>query len=209
MEKPTKRIRTISPTPYLELPGHFLQHFNSPSTLIVQLNNCVSRKLHPHSFIWDICMKFPYGDPYRRRLSGPYPNLAGPEFRSTPGSFQLLQPPTDGHQGPTFACLYGQYQMGKPDSRYYLNTRKVDRHYRDMCLRYDTYNHRLKYFNQALDKLFHKLLFLPDIEYVIIPKYLGCDTAGGQWDKYESLISNFCKRILRFRPNIKLWMIEK
>ena len=54
--------------------AHTQTHFY----VIVQIINCISRKVHATSLCWHISAKFPYGEPYTQRNSRPYGNLASP-----------------------------------------------------------------------------------------------------------------------------------
>ena len=113
------------PEPYIELGIDLVKTFNFSSALICQINNCTSRKLHIYSFSWNIAQEYSYANPYQHRILGPYPNLAAEGFRAQLGSVEILGPPP-GRQGPSFACLYAQYKMGKWDSKYYLACSKTD-----------------------------------------------------------------------------------
>ena len=208
MESSSKRFKPLSPLPYTEQVGDIVEHYNFSSCLIVQLNNCVSRKLHPHSFSWNLGMQYTYSNLYQHRITGPYPNLASEECRPLPGSVQIFHSPFE-RKGPSFACLYGQYKMGKENSTYYLNSSKVDAHYVYMSLYKDTYGHRLQYFNLSLNKLAKKLLSLQFIDSVIFPKYIGCGMAGGKWTDYEEIISRFCLLLKKYRPDVNVYIMEK
>ena len=208
MENPSKRFKSLSPLPYVERLGDIVQDYNYSSAMILQINNCVSRKLHLHSFSWYLALEFNYADPYQHRKMGPYPNLAASDCRPQPGSIQILQPPT-GCSGPTFACLYSQYKMGKCNSTYYLNFIKVDEQYRHMSLYEDTYPHRLGYFNECLNKLTQKLIYMHSIDTIVLPKFIGCGMAGGEWYDYEEIISRFCLSIKMYRPDITVYVVQK
>ena len=200
--------RRFAREPYHHVSGNLAFDFDFSSALIVQLNNCVARKVHRNSLTWDLTKKYHYADPYQHRLSGPYPNLASEPFRAKPGSIELLHPPP-GQEGPSFCCLYGQYKMGRSSSTYYLNCPKIGTRYRFMALRMDSYEHRLHYFHKCLRKL---LLFLSSsdkFEYVAIPFHIGCGLAGGKWSDYEPMISQFCKRLKKVKPSIKVLIVDK
>ena len=208
MEKLSKRFKSLSPLPYVERTGDIVQEYNYSSAIILQINNCVSRKLHLHSFSWNLSMEFNYANPYQHRIIGPYPNLAAAQCRPQPGSIEILQPPT-GRNGPSIACLYSQYKMGRHDSTYYLNCTKVDEHYRHMSLYKDTYPHRLDYFNCCLNKLVKKLVYMPSIDTIVLPKFIGCGMAGGEWYDYEEIISRFCLLLKKYRPDVNIYIVQK
>ena len=207
LEKPSKRIKSAIPDPYFEHTGNIVEDYNFPSALIVQLNNCVSRKLHPYSFSWNLAVEFFYANPYRRRLAGPFPNLASQDFRSTPGTIELLYPPSN-YRGPTFACFYGQYRMGNYNSQYFMNSSKVDRDYKYMSLRKDTYQDRLRYFQECLDQLLIKLSSTNNYECVVFPKGIGSGMAGGRWKDYEALISSFAVRLKKDKPKLVVVIVN-
>ena len=208
MENAYKRIRTITPLPYLEKIGDITEEYNYNSTVIVQINNCVSRKLHPHSFCWNLSQVFPYANPYIHRRSGPYPNLADIFLRPPPGSLKLSLPPV-GYNGPLIACCFAQYRMGHSESTYYINSRKTDEDYRLKALTMDTPLHRINYFDQCLNKLSEKLKYMYNINTVVFPKYIGCGMAGGNWYDYEEIIMRFCYRLRSVRPDISIHIVEK
>ena len=178
MEPVQKRFKSQYPLPYIEKCGDITESYNFNSVTIVQINNCISRKLHPHSFTWNLSCTFPYANPYSSRRSEPYPNLADIYLLPQPGTVKLaLSPPAC--NGPTIACCFSQYRMGNVDSAYYINCKKVDEEYRIMSFTKDTYPHRLDYFNKSLNVLCDKLKYMFHINIIVFPKYIGCGLAGG------------------------------
>ena len=193
---------------YFELIGDIVKDYTHSSNLIIQQNNCVSRNLHPYSFSWNIARKFKYANPYSQRLSGPYKNLCDIIYRPKLGTVQIIVPPM-GQHGPSFACFYSQYRMGKPNTKYYITSPKTDSNYIFLSTYKDTYSHRLEYFKICLNNLLNILLTLPNITSVIFPKYIGCGLAGGNWELYEKCISNFSEQLNQYCPNIDVYVIEK
>lgn len=202
------RVNNKNFLPYIEILGDIVELFNAPTNIIIQINNCISRKLHPRSFSWNLAMKHHYANPYARRLRGPYPNLASPEYRSQPGTIQIIHPPSDYH-GPIIGCLYAQYKMGTYDSTYYLGAAKADYDYLFTARKLDTYRHRLMYFKNCLELLQSSVLYTSKIKCIVFPKFIGCGLAGGLWSDYEKLIRRFCHRIKRFRPEIEIYVVTK
>ena len=205
---PRKRYRPSIPEPYIELTFVNVQNFNFPTVMICQLNDCTSRKLHINSFAWDLAVNFNYANPYQHRLLGPYPNLAAEICRREPGTVEILYPPP-GRQGPSFACLYGQYKIGKPDSKYYINLPKTDARYNYMADYKDTYQHRLQYFQQCLNQLLLTLYSNHYYKTVVFPKYIGCDMAQGDWNDYEPMIARFCHELKARKPYMDIFIVNK
>ena len=209
MDRPAKR-RHFEPTGlYKEIDVDLVKTFNFSSCLICQINNCTSRKLHTNSFSWELAQEYKYADPYQHRTVGPYPNLASEELRARPGSFEILQDPEEGG-GPSFACLYAQYKMGKWGSRYYVTSPKTDENYKYMAVYKDTYRDRVLYFKECLYKL-SSILCSSDNHYncVVFPKYIGCGMAGGIWKDYVTLITDFCKKVKLCQPQIEIYIVRK
>ena len=195
--------------PYNQTLGDIVSEYNFPSALIVQINNCTARKSRQNSFTWNISKKYPYGDPYKERTSGRYPNLASVHLRPKLGCIQLRYPPKGEEEKPTIACLFSQYKMGTPSSRYYLDGRKTDREYIQTSRSLDTYFHRKEFFKICLFLLVEKLEHLQDIKIVVFPKKIGCGYAGGNWVDYESIICHFCYKLKSVRPDISVHIMEK
>ena len=203
---PRKRLRPVEP--YIELHCDLVTRFNFNSALICQINNCTARKLHPYSFSWELAQVFNYANPYQHRSSGPYPNLAEIRHRPDLGSVEILHPPT-GTKGPSFACLYSQYKMGKWDSTYYLNSFKADQDYKYKALRKDTYQHRVQYFKQCLNNLLIKIKLNDIYPVIVFPKYIGCGLAKGDWKDYEPIIVNFCHQLKSQSPYTRVCIVNK
>ena len=207
-ERPCKRLRSTLPVPYNEVSLDLIKTFNFPSALICQLNNCTSRKLHPYSFSWNMAIEYNYANPYQQRYIGPFPNLAAEEFRPKLGSIEILQPPT-GRHGPSFACLYAQYKMGSWDSKYYLNSPKVDSIYKSTALYKDTYQDRLQYFQECLNELLLTLYSNTGYDTVVFPKNIGCGMAYGDWADYKKMLYNFSQELKLHRPKIQIFIVSK
>ena len=208
-EPARKRVRLSvhTPDPYIEITFDIIRSFNYNGVIICQINNCTSRKLHANSFSSYLATGFKYANPYQHRLTGPYPNLAAEICRAEPGTIEILHPPTG--QGPSFACLYSQYKMGRSDSKYYINLPKTDSRYNYMAIYKDTYPHRLQYFQQCLNILLSCLLASPYYKTVVFPKYIGCGMAQGQWSDYEPIISKFCQKLKSHKPYMEIFLNRK
>ena len=196
--------------PYIEEIGD-VTNYNKSSDLIIQINNCVSRKLHINSLAWNLAQKFPYSNPYKDRNFGPYPNLADISLRPSPGSIYISQPPPPEKQGPTIVCCFAQYRMGDTKSKYYINHSKTDNEYLEMSMSYDTDKHRLDYFDKCLMTLENKINNNNNnnVNRIIFPKFIGCGMAGGSWYQYKAKILEFCYRIKSKKPDITIIIVEK
>ena len=208
MENPSKRLKSINPLPYLERLADIPEDYNFNSAIIVQINNCVSRKLHMHSFCWNLTQYFPYANPYTHRKAGPYGNLTHVLFRPSPGTINIAIP-KPGCTGPSIACCFSQYRMGHSQSTYYMYCKNTDEEYRVMSLTKDSYSHRLEYFDKCLNILTEKLLCMSNIKIVVFPRYIGCGMAGGNWYDYEIIISRFCFELKIVRPDIVVHIVER
>ena len=207
LDQPKSRKRIRSEDPYVELQCDIVTRFDFNSALICQLNNCTARKLHLYSFSWDLARKYKYANPYQHRVSGPYPNLAAVKHRPKLGSVQILQPPP-GTKGPSFACLYGQYKMGKWNSKFYLNCPRVDRSYKYKALHMDTYQHRLQYSKKCLHNLLNSLNN-KFYQVIVFPSHIGCGLSQGNWEDYEPLIVDFCHKLKCQSPHTRVCIASK
>jgi len=140
-----------------------------------------------HGFSSDVKTKYPYGDTYEPRKAVGRRNLAAEP--PSPGGVDVLSDPAG--EGPTIACLRGQFEMGKPGryARYALSSE-------------DTYANREKWFAQALEKLGEELAkrrrdaaVAADDEKttVAFPCGVGCGRAGGDWMTYRRMIDAFAR----------------
>ena len=207
MDPPPSKRRKLS-LPYKEVFGDVTEEYNSNTAVIVQINNCVSRKVHIHSLCWYISQKYPYGNPYICRKHGPYPNLASMELRPPLGSVKLQFPPKHS-TGPIIACCFSQYRMGNTSSSYYQGCKSLDEEYKRKSTYHDTYEHRLEYFRRSLNCLVNKLKNILEIKIIAFPKYIGCGMAGGSWIDYKGIIINFAYHIKSVRPDINVHIVEK
>ena len=205
---PSSKCQKLQHLPYQEKLGDITEDFHQNNVIIVQINNCISRKVHPHSLCWYISTKYPYGEPYTQRKSGPYPNLANPYHRPKLGSVQLRYPPKN-TTGPVIACCFSQYRMGDVTTKYYLNGKNADSDYIKKSTEEDTYIHRVNYFKECLSKLRDIIKSMNEIEIICFPKYIGCGMAGGKWCDYLKEITQFCSDVKYVRPDIKIYLINK
>ena len=168
-----------------------------PGAMILQQNNCTACKLHPGSFAWNLASILPYSDPYSSRTpTSHYPNLAIITDRPLPGSIEIRKCATaEKPQRPSVCCLFAQYRMGGNGKNfYYQNAKHVDLEYLQTP---DDPASRVVYFRSAMDNL--KLLLRnggePGINKIIIPHFIGCGAAGGNWAEYLPIIREFADSI--------------
>ena len=205
-EPPCKKQRIVEP--YYDLKLDLTAGFIARSVLICQIINCTARKVRVGSFTWNLCQIYPYADPYRQRLFGPFPNLAHQSLRPVLGSIKILSP-AQNERGPSFACLHAQYKMGKWDSTYYLESKKTDFEYRVKASKLDSYGRRVRNFQKCLVKVLFFLSKSKEFNRVIFPKFIGCGQAGGNWEDYEPLIKDFSLQVQSLPHSVRVFVIEK
>ena len=207
LPKSRRRRRLRPDKPYIETRFDIVTSFRFNSALICQIYNCTALKADPFSLSYHLGREYDYARPYQHRKSSLYPNLASIKYRPKLGSIEILQPPL-GTTGPSFACLYAQYKMGNWNSTYYLNRPKVDRGYKFKAVHKDSYQHRLQYFQQCLNKLLFKdCIINNNYSVIVFPGYIGCGFSGGDWEDYEPLIADFCVKLKCQNPDIHVCIV--
>ena len=174
-----------------------VDYLKDPKAILLQQCNCVALKIHnnPKSLSYNLAKTMPYSNPYQYRSPyHKYRNLARIEDRPKPGSIQIMN--HSNNEGPFVCCLFAQYRMGnsfKSATMYYMKY-DTDEEYKNTP---DDKCSRLMYFTDCLDVLAEKLNneFDEIIDKVIIPKYIGCGMAGGEWFEYEQKIKLFSQKI--------------
>ena len=188
--------------------GDIISDFcNDGKALILQQNNCTATKIHVNSFAFKLFKKLPYSNPYNKRRNNlPYKNLAILTDRPKPGSIKLMY---KDEKHPIVCCLFAQYRMGFPNSNYYINGKYTDNTYIKTP---DDHKSRLEYFKKCLDNILD--LFSTDqyirknINKIIIPRKIGCHSAGGNWKLYKREIIKFAKNINNCNKNIGVYIIK-
>ena len=192
---------------YEEIEGDILLQYNSNSCLIVQINDCIATKAHPHTFNWHVAEQFPYANPYAERVSGPYKNVCSLFHRPNLGTIKLFHDPE--MKGPSVVCCFSQYRMCNTTSYYYINCKHVDEDFIEKCLKRDEYEDRLHHFHRGLQELSDRMCFMDNVKVIAIPKYIGCGMAGGVWEDYEEIIQRFCRSIKRVRCDVVIHIVSK
>lgn len=169
--------------------------------VLVQQNNCVSRKAHGLSAT--IAARWPSADPYARRRGGrsggdalgaEWPNTAAVEDRPAMGSVLVL--PTEAGS-PRVACLFAQYMPGKPGQ--FRDPAGLAGTTADTM---DSAEDRLRAFEQCL----HELVRVePELRSIAVPFRIGCGLAGGSWRAYWDVLDRFSRSV---HPHITVRVYE-
>lgn len=164
------------------------------NAMILQQCNCTATKIKPNSFAYNLYCKLPYSNPYKERKSTLYyNNLAIIEHRPRPGSIKIMY---SNNSLPIVCCLFAQYKMGLPNSKYYMNGKYTDKIYKNFP---DDQQCRLEYFKICLANIISLFntndLITKHIDKIIIPRKIGCYSAGGNWKQYKNEIINFAKKL--------------
>ena len=127
----------------------------------------------------------PYADVFRGRQAG-RDGLVPPADRATPGSIRVDRPPRNGLTSGqlTFVAMYAQVAGGGPG------------------LWDDDAAHREQYFAYCLDAI---VPALPRLESIAFPKFVGCEIAGGDWDKYDRMLRHFAG----LNPHLQVYVVER
>jgi len=99
----------------------------------------------------------------------PYANTYIPNHHRTPGTIEIMG---DGEKDRFVINMYAQNYPGRTTD-------------------YETAENRLNWFKQCLERIGE----IQDFESIAFPYEIGCGLAGGNWEKYCSLIEEFSKNI--------------
>lgn len=194
--------------------GDIISDFcNDNKALILQQSNCTATRMNKCSFSYSLYKKLDYSDPYNKRTSTTYyDNLAKIECRPIPGSIKLMYK-DENH--PIVCCLFAQYKMGPSNSKYYLYKKYTDDIYNNFQ---DDQTSRLKYFKQCLSNILDLFdnsnnsnsnkICIGQINKIIIPRKIGCYSAGGNWNLYKKELKKFAKKMYNTNNNIKVFIIK-
>ena len=146
---------------------------DSEDDYIVQQCCCTACK--PHGLSSAIAAKYPYANAYSLRTPvSRGKNTAKLEDRAIPGTCAIFG---DGAENRYVACLFAQQSPGKP-GKY------------DSFGVPDTREDREKYFRESLAKLSE---LIPAKCTIGFPYGIGCGLAGGNWQTYLHMISEWEK----------------
>jgi len=135
---------------------------------VVQQCNCLTLK--PHGKSEGIVRAHPETGPYKNRVSGGQ-RTAKEECRGIPGTL---------HVAGNVVCFLAQWRPGKPDSSYFRRYPESEPP--------ETTEQREKWFQECLDRLGE---MCQEPVAIAFPDRIGCQMAGGNWNRYEKMISRF------------------
>jgi hypothetical protein len=151
---------------------------NSKEKYIAHQVNAVSR--NAAGLASSIFCTFPYADIYSSRKLN-----FNPIDEDFPGNISIKG---NGNDERYVINMIAQYYPGKSQSGY--NS-------------FDSKDDRLKYFNRCLSKI----AAIKDLQSIAMPKYVGCNLAGGNWEDYNKLLEIFAERIEN-EQGAKLYLYE-
>jgi O-acetyl-ADP-ribose deacetylase (regulator of RNase III) len=164
---------------------------------IVQQCNCLA--VRPHGLSALIAKAKPYADVYSKRTQAGGQNLADSKTRSVPGTVDLFSPPTSTPDQPVVACLYGQWDMGRPLK--YKRSNRPEHVDEKKESKPDTGSQREKWFQAGLQQLATKVQE-HGWKSIAFPHGIGCGLAGGKWSVYEIAIKEFATGLSHCRVYI-------
>lgn len=148
---------------------------NATEQFIITYGDCVS--IYPVSTSAEVYAQFLDKNPFRYRKRYENSHYVKLESRPKPGTVYVSHGPQK------IACIFGQYYKGKSYAH-----NKYDPYHTQIIVE-DSYEDRLKYFNNGLKKI-AKL----QPKSIAIPYHIGCSIYGGQWKDYEKIIENFAQQ---------------
>nr|GBG35402.1 wsv206-like protein, paralog 2 [Marsupenaeus japonicus endogenous nimavirus] len=184
---------------YLKSVGDiFAPEFRKENICICQQCNCVAMK--PHGLSKSIADTFgAYTNPYGRRKAQSK-NIASYATRSDPGTIEICK------GVPCVANFFGQYMYGKPGEYQHSSW---DTNIKD-GINKDTSRDRELYFEICLNELYEELTTThTEIDTVVFPYNIGCGPAGGNWTRYEEMISRFADRFTENGETNSVRIVEK
>jgi hypothetical protein len=169
--------------------------------IICQQINALSVK--GHGLSQSIANKWPWANHYATRKQQGKLNLARMEDRDIPGDLVVCSPPvvstpTDvvsSSKLPYVACIVGQYVMGKPEKYDYTRYMNDDIQRGYTLPDPDTRINREKWFMQSLTKL-SSWMHHHNVYRVAMPDHIGAGLAGGNWEKYKTMIEQDFAQLL-------------
>jgi ATP-dependent DNA helicase PIF1 len=170
------------PNQYIDTIVKYIQ--SSEADYIIQQCNCLTVRAHGLSEV--LTDHFPHANVYGKRTGMGNKNVAIPRDRSTPGSFQLCT------GKPNVVCLFGQWRPGSMSSKFVLSYPESTPP--------ETNDQRILWFKSALGSFGEYISRLhketkKQVRYkVAVPYKIGCGLAGGDWNRYESILDTFQKQ---------------
>ena len=147
---------------------------------IAQQENCVG--CDGRGLAEAVARKLPYGSSYSsRRRMPPQNKFAVPEDRGVPGTIVVCRPPAPGPGRPIVVNMMAQFEMGAPNKYKRVKPMPPD----------DGAATREAWFQQCLDKI---AAIQPPLGSIAFPYQIGCGLAGGNWSRYDAMITRFAER---------------
>lgn len=154
---------------------------NFKADYIVQQCNCLT--IRAHGLAQSIANVYPDADTYAKRRQMGSRNLAIAEDRSTPGTISI-----HGH----VINMYAQWRPGSCKTAYFSV-------YPEYSAEPESALTREIWFQKCLDAIAEK--FSGSIS-IAFPFQIGCGLGGGEWSRYEKMISAFAEANPRFKVYI-------
>ena len=181
---------------------------------IVQQCNCVTMKAA--GLALRLSEKYEYCQPYAHRRRCPeHRTCTEVSLQSEPGTFSISRARNENHMPhqwngrgdiivnqdePWIFNVFGQFEAGKVENITRLEWRgKLPERWGTTT---ETYELRLLWFGKCLNDMAHLGHPLPSP--LAFPEFIGCDRAGGDWEKYLDLILDFAGR----NPCIEVWVVN-
>ena len=170
--------------------GDLLDNDKNCCDVIVQQLNCLC--VRGHGLSATISNKYPYANVYKNRKAEGRKNLAILSDRPEPGTTVLSKPLLDNisnhHNFPIVAGIFGQYDFGKMNYKFYRPQYKVPE---TKQLREDWFRSGLGLLNNWIINNNHNHNNFK----IGFPYKIGCGLAGGDWNNYLKMIDDFSKLI--------------
>ena len=149
---------------------------NATEDFILQQCNCLTVKAHGLSE--SLGNKFPHARIYNHRRAIHGRNIAVDTDRSIPGTAVICI------GTPNIICLFGQWAPGKLGAAYHS--------YYPASNPVETELQRLLWFISGLSQIGEYLLRESRrVVTIAVPYKIGCGLAGGNWEKYSMILSQF------------------
>ena len=155
---------------------------------IVQQGNCTST--YAKGLAKDTMELYPYSNIYKLRTKNNYNSLATLASRDIPGSIRTCFPLKD---GPIVIYLMAQYYPGKAN--------RCVTYSENIC---DSSDDRITWFAQSLLQLV-EVIKICKWKTLGIPNGIGCGLAGGKWEIYLSLLTQFALQV----PETTIYLVNK
>ncbi|KAL1500348.1 hypothetical protein AB1Y20_013012 [Prymnesium parvum] len=149
---------------------------------IAQQSNCVG--CDGRGLAEAIAKTLPYGCSYKQRRRMPPANkFAVPGDRAVPGTIDVRRPPATlfgAKQSPMVINMFAQWEMGVPGRYNRVQPSPPS----------DSARQRESWFAQCLQAISE---LRPKPRSIAFPHQIGCGLAGGNWDRYESMLMTFAQ----------------